>query len=488
MAGEFTGVGLGVQTPDVMTKLSGLLTLRSQQQGLQGQAAEVAGAQQSQKQRAALAKYDWNRHLGEDGTIDLNTLTDPELQKAAGDQYPELIQRMTQAKTAQTESRRTLVALKNDQREAFAQMMNGLRSDKDVTEDNEKGRQKLNEAMVQYGEMYGEDVLPVLKAYAQPLQSAPKGRLGDALRAVGLQAMSAGQQIEAQKPQFASTGSELTNVNPNAAGAPANIPLTVGPGVQILTDQKGAQFAFNPQTNQVTPVGVGRSGGQAPGIPPSAAPSSPTFTQPKYLGQEHDVQTQQTEVQNIRATADRAPLNRNIYKHVLTLADDTTTGQLAGWAQKNPVIGQMFGDNYQELGKYLEKNAIENMTAMGGPPSDARLSAATAANGSTHFNAKALKAVTQFNYATNTGLEKYRQGIDKAVGTQNPDYGQLPAFKAAWAKNFDVDVFRLENAIADGNKSASKEILEGLSPQQATALMEKRKNLESLAATGQLPR
>lgn len=486
MAGEYTGVGLGVQPPDMMTKLSQLLSVRGQQQALQGQAAEVAGAQQSQRQRAALAKYDWNRHLGEDGTIDLNTLTDPELQKAAGDQYPELIQRMTQAKTAQTESRRTLTALRNDQREAFGSIMNGLRSDKDVSEDNEKGRQKVNEAMIQYGEMYGEDVLPVLQAYAKPLQGAPKGRLSDALRAVGLQAMSAGQQISAQQPQYANTGPALTNTNPNAPASP-DIPLGVGPGVQILTDQAGAQFAYNPQTNQVTPVGTGRGAPPVqPGAPPSAPPGQP-FRQPSYPGQAHDIQTQQTEVQNIRATADRAPLNRNIYKHVLTLADDTTTGQLMGWAQKNPVIGQMFGDNYQELGKYLEKNAIENMTAMGGPPSDARLSAATAANGSTHFNAKALKAVTQFNYATNTGLEKYRQGVDKAIGTQNPDYGQLPAFKSAWAKNFDVDVFRLENAIADDNKAEKDSILNSLSPKQAAALMEKRKNLESLAATGRLP-
>lgn len=483
MAGEFTGVGLGVQTPDMMTKLSNLLTIKSQQQGLAGQAAEVAGAQQSQRQRAALAKYDWNRHLGEDGTIDLNTLTDPALQEAAGDQYPELIQRMTQAKTAQTESRRTLVALRNDQREAFAQMMNGLRSDKDVTEDNEKGRQKLNEAMVQYGEMYGEDVLPVLQAYAKPLQAAPKGRLGDALRAVGLQAMSAAQQVEAQKPQYTSTGSELTNINPNVAGTPPNVPLTVGPGVQILTDQAGAQFAYNPQTNQVTPVGTGKAGVSA--ASPSAPPGQ-TFRQPSYPGQAHDIQVQQQEVANTRSAADQAPANRNIFQHVLKLADETSTGPLVSFLQKNAIGGQVFGDNYQELGKYLEKNAIANMQAMGGPPSDARLSAAVAANGSTQFNPKALKAVTQFNYATNTGLERYRQGMDKAVGTKNPDYGQLPAFKAAWAQNFDIDAFRLENAVADDDAAAQREILSGMSPQRRVEVARKMKNLDTLAESGRL--
>lgn len=491
MAEAYTGIGLGVQTPDIMTKLSNLLTVKSQQQALQGQAAEVAGAQQTQRQRGALAKYNFGKHIGEDGTVDLNSLTtDPDLREAAGDQYLEVLSHAAVAKQQQLEAKSKLVGLKSEQRNALSDMLGPLLSDKDVVEGNEKGKQKTNDAFVKYGELYGPDVLPVISTYAPGVQNAPPHGLAAGLRAIQMQAQSASQQVATQQRSDVNTGAVFKNVNPLAAADnTADIPLTVGPGVQILTDQAGAQFAYNPQTNQVTPVGAGK-GATPPAQPnappaPSAPPGQP-FRQPTYPGQAHDIQTQQTEVQNIRATADRAPLNRNIYKHVLTLADDTTTGQLAGWAQKNPVIGQMFGDNYQELGKYLEKNAIENMTAMGGPPSDARLSAATAANGSTHFNAKALKAVTQFNYATNTGLEKYRQGVDKAVGTKNPDYGQLPAFKAEWAKNFDVDVFRLENALADGDKKGADQILSDLSPQQAADLMQKRKNLEALAATGHL--
>lgn len=475
-------VGLGVETPDPFQRLSQLLTIQSQQQGLRGQAAEVAGAEQSQRQRAAMARYDWNRHIGEDGTLDLNTLNDPELRAAAGDTYLDVVTRAVQAKQAQTEAKRTLTALRGDQREAFAQMMGALRSDKDVAEDTDKGRQKVTQAMIQYGEMYGEDVLPVLSAYAGPLQKAPKGRMGDALRAIQLQAHSASQQLEAQQPRYVSTGAELTQINPNVA-AGGNIPLTVGPGVQILTDQKGAQFAFNPQTNTVTPVGAGR----AP-IATSAAPGAPTFTQPTYVGQEHDIQVQQQEVAGTRSAADQAPANRNIFQHILKLADETSTGPLVSFLQNNAVGGQIFGDNYQELGKYLEKNAIANMQAMGGPPSDARLSAAVAANGSTRFNPKALKAVTQFNYATNTGLERYRQGMDKAIGVRNPDYTQLPAFKAAWAANFDIDAFRLENAVADGDEQAQREILSGMSPQRRGEVARKMKNLDALADTGRLPK
>lgn len=469
-------VGLNAQVPDILPKLSQLLQIQRERTAL-------AGEQQSLQQRQNLAKYDWNKHIGPDGTLDLNTLNDPELMAAAGDQYQDVLQRAITAKESQLQSKRTLTALREDQRTAFGEMMNALRSDKDVAEDNERGRQKVNEAMIQYGEMHGEDVLPVLSAYAGPLQKAPKGRMSDALRAIGLQAMDVSAQLATQQPQYTSTGAELTQINPNVAPgtAPAALTLTLPPGAEILTDAKGAQFVFNRQTNSVTPVGAGRGG-----VAPSAAPGT-TFTQPTYRGQAQDIETQQQEVQATRTAADQAPVNRNIFQHILKLADDTSTGPLVSFLQNTKVGGQLFGDNFQELGKYLEKNAIANMQAMGGPPSDARLSAAVAANGSTKFNPEALKAVTQFNYATNTGLEAYRQGMDKAVGLTNPDYGKLPSFKAEWAKNFDIDAFRLENAIADGDTETRDEILRSLTPQQASVLRQKMKNLDALSANGKLP-
>lgn len=471
-------VGLSAEVPDFAGKLSQLLQIQRQR-------TQLAGEQQSLRQRQALANYDWNKHIGEDGTLDLESLNDPELMAAAGDQYQDVLQKAIVAKESQLQAKRTLTALRGDQREAFGQMMNALRSDSDVAEDNEKGRQKVNQAMLQFGEMYGEDVLPVLKAYAGPLQKAPKGRMSDALRAIGLQAVDASNQLEKQKPQYMGTGGELTDVNPlTAGGSGGKIPLTLPPGASIVTDQTGAQFVLNPQTNQVTPVGGGRapSGGPAPSMPPGR-----TFKQPTYAGQAEDIANYQHEVANTRSAADQAPANRNIFQHVLKLADQTNTGPLVSFLQNNPIGGQVFGDNYQELGKYLEKNAIANMQAMGGPPSDARLSAAVAANGSTKFNPRALKAVTQFNYATNTGLERYRQGLDKAIGTKEQDYSKLPEFKAQWARNFDIDAFRLENAVADGDTAAQKEILAGMNKERRAEVARKMKNLDALSETGHLP-
>lgn len=472
-------VGLNSEVPDILPKLSQLLQIQQQQ-------TQLAGAQQTQRQRAALAKYDFGKHVGEDGTVDLNSLTtDPELRAAAGDQYLEVLSHAATAKQQQLEAKSKLFSLRGDQVASLGQMITPLLSDPDVAEDNEKGRQKVNEAWMQYGQLHGDEALPVLRTFAAPLKNAPPGKMQQALRMIQMQAMDVEKQRAARLPEFVNKGGSLVNVNPDVSTqAPGEIALTLPPGASIVTDQTGAQFVLNPQTNQVTPVGGGRapSGGPAPNTPPNR-----TFKQPTYAGQAEDIANYQHEVASTRAAADAAPANRNIFQHILTLADETNTGPLVSYIQNNAIGGQVFGDNYQELGKYLEKNAIANMQAMGGPASDARLSAAVAANGSTKFNPKALKAVTQFNYATNTGLERYRQGLDKAIGLKDQDYSRLPQFKSDWAKNFDIDAFRLENAVADGDTKSQKEILDAMTPARRKEVARKMKNLDTLSESGHLP-
>lgn len=443
-------VGLQTEVPDVLGRLGQLLQLRRLK-------AEASSAEQSQRQRQAIAGYDWNRHIGEDGTLDVDSFTrDPEAALTFGDQYVDFVQKAATAKAGQLAAKSNLVKLRTDQREAFAQMLNALRSDSDVAEDNDVGRRKVNDEMIRYGQMYGEDVLPVLEAYAPGLQKAPKGRMSDALRAIGLQALSAEQQVTAQQPQYLNTGAEFEQINPLMA--PPSAPASRSGGG----------------------TGAGRST-----IPTTIAPDTPL----RYAGQQEDIKRNQEEVASVRTAADQAPQQRAIYKHILELSRDTNTGPFVSYLQNTKIGGQVFGDDYQELGKYLEKNAIANMQAMGAPGSDARLAAASAANGSTKFNPKALQAVTEFNYATNSALESYRRGVDKAVGTSKADYTRLADFKSQWAQNFDVDIFRIENAEADGDKKALSDLREEIlrTPGRAKELQQKRKNLDALSANGKLP-
>jgi hypothetical protein len=471
-------VGLQSQPPDVLGRLSQLLQIRGQQ-------ASVQQTEQDTRQRQALAKYDYGKHVGEDGTFDLNSVAaDPELRAAAGDYYLDTMAKVATAKQMQLEAKSKLFALRGDQVKALGQTLGPLLSDQDVVEGNDRGKQKVNEAWMQYGLLHGEEALPALAAYAPAIKNAPPEKLAQTLRMIQMQATDAASQIDRQMPRRINKGDSWVNDNPLATpGTAPDIKIGVSPEPSILTNAKGNQFRFNPQTNSLSPVGTGRGGQPSP----SASPSD--FTQYDYIGQAEDIKRYQDEVSTVRTQADQAPQQRGIFKKILKLSDDTNTGPLVSFFQNTKIGGQVFGDNYQELSKYLEKNAIANMQAMGGGGSDARLEAAVAASGSTRFNPDALRAVTEFNYATNSALEQYRSGIDKAVGTDKQDYSKLPQFKADWAKNFDVDVFRIENAERDGDKKAlealRKEILS--TPGRAKELQEKRRNLEALSKNGRLP-
>lgn len=472
-------VGLNAQSPDAFATIAKILSIRGQQ-------AEVQQAQQSARQRAALANFDFNQFAQPDGSYDTNAmLSSPELRAAAGDQILDVIQHAGAANQQNAAAKDTLLKLNGERLGLFQQMIGGLQNDPDVANDNDKGRQKVRDTLARFGEVAGKDALPVVSMYAQQLDGVPKGMLPKAIQVAQMQANGAGQQLQLQNtPNFVNQGNQLTQVSPlvpESSSIPKSLGLHLAPGL-ILTEDPITHMPMliNQQTQGVRLVGSGQ-GGPAGGSPTAGPVHVP------YPGEQTDIPAFQAEVSRVRSQADQAPLNRNIYQEVLKLADDTNTGQFVTWAQNNPVIGQLFGDNYQTLNKFLEKNALQNMQAMGGTPSDSRLEAAAAANGSGKFNPKALKTVTRFNYATNTALEQYRQGLDQAVGTDNPDYTQLPKFKSAWAKNFDVNAFMLENAVQDGDIETQRQILDGLTTAQKKALRQKMVNLEALAKTGKLP-
>ena len=67
-----------VQPGQMVQTLSGLLGLKQQQLALQGQAAEVQQQQQTAGQRAGIASFmstfDPTKHVGADGTLDLDNV------------------------------------------------------------------------------------------------------------------------------------------------------------------------------------------------------------------------------------------------------------------------------------------------------------------------------------------------------------------------------------------------------------------------------
>lgn len=275
---------------------------------------------------------------------------------------------------------------------------------------------------------------------------------------------------------------------------------TLAPGGQESTEQgpDGNTYVVrrDARGNIVSsrPVPGARPVGGQPAALGTPAGGMPSFAP----GQKADIENAQKEVVGIRAAGDQVPTARNINQEIIRLSYDASSGP--GTSRWKAVLGGLHAalphwavsdswknvDSYQELGKFLEKNAIQAMQAMGGQGSDARLEAAVKANGSTEFNPGALREVTRFNDAANTGLDMYRKGVDAAVGLSNSDYTRLPQFKSDWAKNMDIEIFRVQNAIRDGDKDELVKIRSRLGPERMKELGKKWENIKKLSETGKL--
>lgn len=482
MAGEYTGVGLGIQTPDIMTKLSSLLTVKSQQQQLAGQAAEVAGLQQTQRQRAGLAKYDWSTHIGEDGTIDLNSLNDPKLREAAGDQYLDVVQHAITAKQSQLEAKSKLVALDSQKRDAFSSMLGPLLGDKDVVEGNEKGKQKINETLTQFGDLYGKEALPVLAAYGPGLQKASGPQLAAGLRAIQLQATSASQQVATQQRSDVNTGTVLRNVNKLAAADNvADIPLTIAPGQQdtVTTDQLG-------NLNRIirTP-----SGDIAATAPLGGAEGGPARF---GVGERHAFESQaNTNFEAVtanRTAASSAPQQLDQIDKALSLSKSVSTG---AWASRRAEIESGLGSlipgyqgsddasKLQLLDKFAERIATDASKVLGvNATTDAQRESIHKQNANIGYTPKAVQDVLKYAKAQTMAMEAKGNAQESWLKQEGNGITKQHEFETKFRQAYDPRVFQFDVMSPDEQTA----YLKTLSKDEKKSLREKTRALMELGA------
>jgi hypothetical protein len=498
MPDMYAPVATQIKPPDPaqgINTMSGILGLQQQKQSLQTgqytQQQEQLKAGQAQGVQDFFSTWDPTQHISDDGSTDLDSALQSKEFKGAGNAKPAIMQALLDVKNKQLGNKQALTTLNSDVVKQFGTGMGALAKDEDVVADKtdpatgvNAGRAKIDQFLGNFGKL-SPDAARIAGIYGPVTQHAPAGKLSHGVAAMQLQAQSASEQQSQQNPV---SGSFDTNANiiPTVTNKAIGIPQPTG---QQIPKQFAPQVINSPTTGgayRLTPTGTA--------APITAAPGQgqTPFQNPAYQGQQSDVAANQTEVRGVRTAGDQAPLAANINQQILRLSKDSKTGPGTDtWQHVVGAVGAPFGlsptASYQEVGKFLEKNAIANMQSMGGPPSDSRLDAAAKANGSTSFSPEALQKVTKFNDATTTALAQYRQGIDHSIGMgQNVDYTKLPAFKAAWAKNFDVDVFRVENALRDKDSAELATIKHELGPERLKALAQKRQNLTALAQ-GQLP-
>ena len=259
-------VAQNVTTPNVATTLSGMMGLQQQKQAIQSGAlqiqqqqqnldkgaAETQQQQQTAAQRKGIAGIDWSKYDDGTGTISTDKMIgDKELQGRSGDQFPALLQQAAAARQQQLQNKQALVSLNDGLRSQFGAVVGALRTDPDVLADNPTGRQKVTDAISQFGQAGGPDAAKIAQIYGPVAQHAPQGQLARGINAIQLQAMDASKQAQKQAPSYANTGGELQQTNPQAAGGNLASPQTIGnnvaPGTQTFQGADGNTYAFDPR-------------------------------------------------------------------------------------------------------------------------------------------------------------------------------------------------------------------------------------------------
>lgn len=479
----YTGVGLGSQTPDMFGKLSQLLTIRGQQQGLAGQAAQVQQEEQTTRQRASLAKHDFSQYIGEDGTIDLNRMVNsPGLLADAGDQFLDIVSKGAAFKQQQLEAKSKLVGLRHDQREEFAAVMGGLSSDPDVAEDNEKGRQKVNEALVQYGEMYGEDVLDALGTYATQLRDVPQGQMPNALKSIQMQAVSASDQLEKKRPQYMNTGGRAVQISPYAppGQSPQSIAMTLGPGEQdtVAVDQLGNPYrTLRDQRGTVT--------GTAP-LAPGGNAGPATFGVGERATFEQQAEQNFANISANRVAASMAPQQLDQINKALNLSKQVSTG---GWAAKRAHIESSIGSlipgyagmddasKLQELDKFSERIATDASRVLGvNAKTDAERESIHRQNANIGYTPQAIQSVLQYAKAQTMAMEAKGNAQEAWLKKEGSGITKQHEFETEFRQAYDPQIFQLAVMSPEERKEARAK----MSKEERATLREKAKKLIDL--------
>jgi hypothetical protein len=495
-------VAQNVQTPNGLQTLSGLMNLRQQQQGLDSQnlqiqqqkqnlqkgAAETQMTQQSAGQRQGIAGIDWAKYDDGTGTISTDKmLGDTELRQRAGDQFPQLLQQAAAARTQQLQNKQSIADLNGNLRSQFGSVIGALREDPDVKNDTPEGRQKVTDAITNFGAAGGPDAMKVAQIYAPVAQHAPPGQLQRGISAIQLQAEDAGRQAAAQAPSlsFVPTqgGTQPFNANPQAGGGvgPVGKPLippnqtiaTTGGGTALVNMAAGTVQAFKPQEN-------------APQVDFPAGENGNT---------QAELQLQRTAAQS---AANQAPTMHNLNRGIIQAVDSgVTTGKWGAFTQD---IASKLGYNlsgneatdYNMMGKLLERNAIAAAQGMG-PHTNAGLEAQVRANGSLDYTPQALRKIAALNDALTTGSTMYQSGLEGSISGSGGNVFSKRQFDQKWASAMNpssgvdgVQALRFKNAVDNADSTEQAAILKevgGRGSKGANALLGKMRSLQQLSGS-----
>lgn len=488
MAERATGIDASIplqgKRPDMVGRISDLLGVQSQQVAIKQQKEQLKQTQQTTQQRKGIADFPLEQYIGDDGTFDLNKVASSDLRKIAGDQYGDVLQQIVGVKQSQIAAKAALTQLGDAQRNSFAEMVGALGADPDVVNDTPEGRNKISQTFAQYAQQF-PDAQNVLKAYAAPLSHAPPGKLGQVVRNIGLQAISASDQATRQTPNYAqvNTGANLERVqtNPNAPGGvdiPANMPLGISPGAQssLVTDQLGNPFEQRRDQR-----------GNIAGVRPMAGMAQ--FGAGERASLEQQAESNFQNVSATRIAASLAPQQLDQINKAKELSKSVSTGRWAaeraglesGLSSLIPGLSSAADDatKLQLLDKFAERIAADSARVLGANAStDAARESITRQNANIGYTPKAIQEVLQYAQAQTMAMAAKGDAQEKWLKSEGNGITKAHEFETQWRQSYDPEVFQLQAATPEERKAMVKKMTD---TQRAT-LLKKRQELKALGA------
>jgi len=463
----------GIQPPNPLQTISGMLNIQNQRAQLQGQQIYNQGNQANLDEKTSIRNLVNDPSVqNPDGSLNQDAFA-AKAQIAAPTLGAGIAQGNLQNQGTQTANASSAFALHKDYAGTMLQTAAGVMADPRITAgtpsnpntqyDPEQATNALTEAMSQ-AEAKGVPKAQALLAVApfvnavhtpgavrQMLANTVQGQLGAGGQAAQNLVPAGGQQ------------SVSTDSNGN--------PITTS------RDQFG-----NVQGVAGTPVQ-----GQAP-TPPNIVPPG-------------ESQASMNELRQARTATNTAAAqvpNSHVYnQNVIRLASDPAmmnpnswAGQGAAYAAK---LGLPPGTDYKtaldQISHNLAMSTQANEQAMG-VHTDAGAQTTALATGSIGMTPAALASAAKMNDATASGLDAFNRGQEAAISANGGNVSARRAFQNAWSSAYSPTVMALHNAIGSGNKADVTNIINqvgGPGSKGALDLANRAKAIQSLVQTGKLP-
>lgn len=229
--------------PNMMQSLNmmgGLMNLKQSQiaiqQGQQRLAQEKIQTSRQQQLQDFYKNFDFESHIGDDGTVSLESAFSSPRFKGLDIAKPDAIEALQKIKGAQLQQKQQLANLDSTSLGQMASGVGALANDPDVKNDTPAGRGKVADFYAKFGAASPQNKR-IADLYGNIVRHAPQGKLAEGVKAQQLMGADVLGQRSQQNPQpFAiNTGAETQfgTVDPQsgqrAMGAGPPVPNAIGP-------------------------------------------------------------------------------------------------------------------------------------------------------------------------------------------------------------------------------------------------------------------